>query len=103
VEWKAPKGEGVRVDSHCYSGYFVPPYYDSLLAKLITAGSDRPQAIHSMQEALARFVVSGIDTTIPFHQFIMKNAHYLSGDVSTGWIEKSLVKEYERNEGNSFR
>jgi len=84
------------VDSHCYSGYFVPPYYDSLLAKLITRGSDRAKAIESMRDALARFVVSGIDTTIPFHQFIMKHPDYLTGDVSTNWIENRLVKEYEK-------
>jgi acetyl-CoA carboxylase biotin carboxylase subunit len=102
-EWKAPEGEGIRVDSHCYSGYFVPPYYDSLLAKLITRGTDRHEAIDLMQDALANFVVSGIDTTIPFHQFIMKNPDYLNGNVSTNWIENRLVKEYEKNEGNPFR
>ncbi len=101
--WKAPTGEGVRVDSHCYSGYFVPPYYDSLLAKLITLGTNRRQAIDLMQDALANFVVSGVDTTIPFHQFIMKNPDYLNGNVSTNWIENRLVKEYEKNEGNPFR
>jgi acetyl-CoA carboxylase biotin carboxylase subunit len=102
-EWKAPTREGVRVDSHCYSGYFVPPYYDSLLAKLITRGTDRHGAIDLMQDALAHFVVTGIDTTIPFHQFIMKHPDYLNGNVSTNWIENCLVKEYERNEGNPFR
>jgi acetyl-CoA carboxylase biotin carboxylase subunit len=102
-EWKAPEGEGIRVDSHCYSGYFVPPYYDSLLAKLITRGTDRHGAIDLMQDALANFVVSGIDTTIPFHRFIMKNPDYLNGNVSTNWIENRLVKEYEKNEGNPFR
>ena len=103
TKWEAPKGEGVRVDSHCYPGYFVPPYYDSLLAKLITRGTDRAKAIESMRDALSRFVVSGIDTTIPFHQFIMKHPDYLTGDVSTNWIENCLVKEYEKNEGNPFR
>ena len=103
TEWKPPAGEGVRIDSHCYPGYFVPPYYDSLLAKLITWGRDRDQAIRSMQDALANFTVSGVDTTIPFHRFIMKNPDYLTGQVNTGWIENSLVKEYERNEGDPFR
>ncbi len=102
-EWKAPTGKGVRVDSHCYPGYFVPPQYDSLLAKLITSGTDRDHAIHLMQDALADFVVSGIDTTIPFYQSIMKHPDYLKGNVSTSWIENRLVKEYERNEGHPFR
>jgi acetyl-CoA carboxylase biotin carboxylase subunit len=101
-KWNAPEREGVRIDSHCYSGYFVPPYYDSLLAKLITWGRDRDQAIGSMQEALMDFTVSGIDTTIPFHRFIMKNPDYRNGNISTGWIENSLLKEYERDEGNQF-
>ncbi|MCJ7684379.1 MAG: hypothetical protein MUO68_08800, partial [Desulfobacteraceae bacterium] len=91
-----------RIDSHCYPGYFVPPYYDSLLAKLITWGRDRDHAIRSMQEALMDFTVSGVDTTIPFHRFIMRNPDYLTGQVNTGWIENKLVKEYERNEGNQF-
>jgi len=103
TEWKSPTGEDVRVDSHCYSGYFVSPYYDSLLAKLITRGTDRREAIDLMQYALANFVVSGIDTTIPFHQFIMKHTDYLDGNVSTNWIENRLVKEYEKNGGNPFR
>lgn len=102
-QWKPPEREGVRIDSHCYPGYFVPPYYDSLLAKLITWGRDRDQAIRSMQEALMDFTVSGIDTTIPFHRFIMKNSDYLTGKIHTGWIENNLGKEYERDEGNQFR
>ncbi|MBU1902443.1 MAG: acetyl-CoA carboxylase biotin carboxylase subunit [Proteobacteria bacterium] len=102
TKWNPPTGEGIRVDSHCYAGYFVPPYYDSLLAKLITWGRDRDQAIQSMQEALMGFTVSGVDTTIPFHRFIMKNPDYLRGQVNTGWIEKTLGKEYEKNEGDQF-
>ncbi len=94
-EWKPPEREGVRIDTHCYPGYFVPPYYDSLLAKLVTWGRDRDQAIRSMQEALMDFIVTGVDTTIPFHRFIMKNPDYLTGQVNTGWIENKLGKEYE--------
>ena len=102
TEWKPPAGEGVRIDSHCYSEYFVPPYYDSLLAKLVVSARDRDQAIQCMQDALASFAVSGVDTTIPFYQFIMRHPEYLSGKVNTRWIENSLVKEYEENEGNQF-
>ena len=103
TQWKPPSGEGIRIDSHCYSEYFVPPYYDSLLAKLVVSARDRDQAIQCMQDALANFAVSGIDTTIPFYQFIMKHPEYLSGKVNTRWIENSLLKEYEENEGNQFR
>ncbi|MBW2204303.1 MAG: acetyl-CoA carboxylase biotin carboxylase subunit [Deltaproteobacteria bacterium] len=103
TEWKPPAGEGIRIDSHCYSEYFVPPYYDSLLAKLVVSARDRDQAIQCMQDALANFAVSGVDTTIPFYQFIMKHPEYLSGKINTRWIENSLVKEYEENEGNQFR
>lgn len=103
TEWKPPSGEGIRIDSHCYSEYFVPPYYDSLLAKLVVSARDRDQAIQCMEDALANFAVSGVDTTIPFYQFIMKHPEYLSGKVNTRWIENSLIKEYEENEGNQFR
>lgn len=103
TEWKPPAGEGIRIDSHCYSEYFVPPYYDSLLAKLVVSARDRDQAIQYMQDALADFAVSGVDTTIPFYQFIMKHPQYLNGKINTRWIENSLVKEYEENEGNQFR
>ncbi len=98
--WRQPQGTGVRVDTHCYPGYLVPPYYDSLLAKLITSGTDRKEAIWRMHRALAGFVVSGIETTIPFHRFILENRGYLNGDVNTRWLEDSLIKEYERNEGD---
>lgn len=94
-EWKAPEGEGIRLDSHCFSGYFVPPYYDSLLAKLITYGENRNQAVHLMERALADFVVSGVDTNIAFHRFIMENPDYRNGEVNTGWIENRLLKGFE--------
>ncbi|MBW2147292.1 MAG: acetyl-CoA carboxylase biotin carboxylase subunit [Deltaproteobacteria bacterium] len=102
TEWTPPGGEGIRVDSHCYSGYFVPPYYDSLLAKLVISAKDRKEAIGCMQGALLDFTVSGVDTTIPFYSFVMKHPEYVSGKLNTRWIENRLVKEYERNEGNPF-
>ena len=100
TKWRQPEGTGVRVDTHCYSGYFVPPYYDSLLAKLITLGTNRNDAIGRMHTALASFVISGVETTIPFHSFILGNRGYLNGDVNTRWLEDRLLKEYERNEGD---
>jgi acetyl-CoA carboxylase biotin carboxylase subunit len=100
TKWIPPEGPGIRVDTHCYEGYFVPPYYDSLIAKLITKGQDRAAAIVRMQSALQGFQVAGIDTTIPFHQFIIKNHDFLNGKVHTKWVEESLLKEYGHHEGD---
>ena len=88
--WQAPQGSGIRVDSHCYSGYFVPPFYDSLLAKLIVHGKDRNQAAARMKQALAAFKIQGIDTGIPFLQTVIDDVDYLGGKVNTRWLEKSL-------------
>jgi len=94
TDWRPPEGNGIRVDSHCYSGYFVPPYYDSLLAKLIVKGDDRFQATERMGSALAQFTVTGVDTTIPFYQSLMKNPDYLKGKINTRWVEEVFLKEY---------
>lgn len=89
-QWESPQGEGIRVDSHCYSGYFVPPYYDSLLAKTIVRGQDRLEAIDRMQNSLQQFVVDGIDTSIPFLQFLISRPEYVSGNINTRWVESIL-------------
>jgi len=101
-EWKPPAGEGIRIDSHCYSEYFVPPYYDSLLAKLVVSARDRDQAIQCMQDALASFVFRALIQQFPFTSY-HEHPEYLSGKINTRWIENSLLKEYEENEGNQFR
>ncbi len=95
-KWAHPTGPGIRVDTHCFSGYFVPPFYDSLLAKLVIKGGSRHEAVDRMKEALAKFVVSGIHTTIPFYQFMLKHPDYLSGKLNTRWVEDVLLKEYAR-------
>lgn len=100
TKWISPEGQGIRVDSHCYSGYFVPPYYDSLLAKIIAVGKDRGEAIERMQYALNRFSVSGVDTTIPFHQYLLKHPDYLCSKVNTRWVEDTLLKEYGQHGSN---
>jgi acetyl-CoA carboxylase biotin carboxylase subunit len=97
-QWEAPQGAGIRLDTHCYQGYFVPPYYDSLLAKLISRGKDRREALERMEKALGRFNVSGVETSIPFHRFILQHADYHRGRVNTRWLEESLMKEYEEHE-----
>jgi acetyl-CoA carboxylase biotin carboxylase subunit len=86
----------MRVDTHCYPGYFVSPYYDSLLAKVITHGRDRAEAIERMKYALANFVIKGIDTVIPFLLFILEREEYKKGDVHTKWLEEVLEEAYEK-------
>jgi len=91
-----PGGPGVRVDTHVYAGYTVPPYYDSLLAKLIVQGNDRPEAIRRMQIALESFVVEGVTTTIPFLARVMQHPNFMRGDVHTKFLEfegAELMKE----------
>ncbi len=88
TRWQPPEGAGVRVDSHCYAGYTVPPYYDSLLAKLIVTGGTRMEAIARLQQALASFHVAGVYTTIPFLASLVERADFIAGKVDTGWLEK---------------
>ncbi len=88
--WLSPQGKKVRVDTHCFSGYFIPPYYDSLLAKIITTGNNRLEAINEMQDSLKEFVISGVETTIPFLQFLIKQTDYYEGRINTRWVEKVL-------------
>jgi acetyl-CoA carboxylase biotin carboxylase subunit len=82
-----PGGHGVRIDSHIYEGYTVPPYYDSLLAKLITFGESRSSAIAKMRRALDEFVIEGVKTTIPFHTMMMENEDFLSGNFDTQYVD----------------
>jgi acetyl-CoA carboxylase, biotin carboxylase subunit len=86
--FRAPGGPGVRIDSHLYEGYTVPPYYDSLVAKIITHGTDRAEAVARMRRALGETVIEGIDTTIPFHLEILEDPEFLDGRVDTGFVER---------------
>jgi acetyl-CoA carboxylase biotin carboxylase subunit len=83
-----PGGPGVRVDSHAYGEYVVPPFYDSLLAKLITYGKDRQEAIEKMRRALNEFVIEGISTYIPMQQLLMTDSAFLQGNFHTGRIDE---------------
>jgi acetyl-CoA carboxylase biotin carboxylase subunit len=85
-----PGGNGVRVDSHLYDGYTVPPHYDSLVAKLITYGEDRETALIRMRNALDEMLVEGIRTNIPLHQEIMRDCHFGEGGVNIHYLEKKL-------------
>ncbi len=86
-----PNGDNIRVDTHCYQGYTVSPYYDSLLAKLITTGDTREEAIANMKTALSDFKIEGIETNIPFLQFIIEQPEYIEGDIHIKWIEDKVL------------
>ncbi len=88
-----PGGFGVRVDTHCYAGYRVPPFYDSLLAKLVVFGPTREEAIHKMAGALEEFTVEGVHTTIPFHRRVMRNDVFRSGVYDTGFLERHYNRD----------
>jgi acetyl-CoA carboxylase biotin carboxylase subunit len=87
-----PGGHGVRVDSHIYAGYTIPPYYDSMIAKLIVSAQTREEAIVKMERALSEFVIEGIHTTIPLHQQLMKNADFRAGNFTTAFMNTFEIK-----------
>jgi acetyl-CoA carboxylase biotin carboxylase subunit len=89
-----PGGPGVRVDSHIYEGYAIPPYYDSLIAKLISIGENRTEAIARMKRALQEFVIEGIHTTIPFHLKMMDNKDFISGEFDTKYLDNHNWQEF---------
>ena len=82
-----PGGHGIRVDSHAYAGYTIPPYYDSMIAKIIAVARTREEAINTMHRALSEYVIEGIHTTIPFHLQLMKDERFRSGDFNTKFLE----------------
>jgi len=85
-----PGGIGVRVDSHSYQGYTIPPYYDSMIGKLIVHGADREEAIIRMKRALEEYKIEGVETTIKFHEKVLNNEEFKSGNYSTNFIEKNF-------------
>jgi acetyl-CoA carboxylase, biotin carboxylase subunit len=88
--WRPPSGRDIRVDSHVYENYAVPPYYDSMLAKLIVAGPDRAAAIDLARSALTRFQVAGLETTVPFHAWLLQRPEFARAGVHTRWVEENL-------------
>ena len=95
TKWSVPKGPGIRIDTHCYSGYTVPPYYDSLLAKVITWGEDRSAAIERMQYVLSNMVVEGVTTTIPFYLSLICTSEFKNSGVNTRWVEENFKPNKE--------
>ena len=92
----APGGMHVRVDSGLYSGYRVPPYYDSLIGKLIVYGNTRERCIRRLRRALEEYVIEGMKTTIPLHQKLVRDPEFLAGDYTIKWLEQWLAKEHEK-------
>ena len=86
-----PGGFGVRVDSHVYPGYSVPPNYDSMVAKLIIWGKDRDEALKRAKRALDEFVIDGIHTTLPFHKIVIEHQDFVEGNFDTGFIERKIL------------
>lgn len=84
----SPKGHGVRVDTHVYTGYTIPPYYDSMIAKLICRAKTREECITKMERALSEFILEGVKTTIPFHLKLMQHPKFRAGDFHTGFLEE---------------
>mgnify|MGYP001298248972 FL=1 len=88
-----PGGHGVRLDTHVYGGYIIPPHYDSMIAKLITTAQTREEAINKMRRALDEFVIEGIKTTIPFHRKLMEHPNYISGNYTTKFMEDFSMED----------
>jgi pyruvate carboxylase subunit A len=96
-EYKEPAGPGIRVDSGVYGGFNVPPYYDSLLSKLIVWGRDRNEAIQRMKRALWEYKITGIKTNIPFHEVVLNNEYFVKGDYTTHFIpERNILQEVKQ-------
>jgi len=98
----APGGHGIRLDTHAYQGYTIPPYYDSMIAKIITTAQSRKEAIEKMKRALDEFVIEGVKTTIPFHRQLMDNPEFVAGNYTTKFMEdfvfdESYKREYEKS------
>ncbi len=94
--YHAPGGYGVRIDSHLYTGYAIPPYYDSLISKLIVHGSDREEALRRTSRALSEYVITGIDTSIPLHRKLATNSDMQTGNYNVHWLERSFLPKAKK-------
>jgi len=88
MEYHEPGDNGIRIDTHVYAGYTIPPYYDSMIAKLITVAQTREEALTKMERALGEFIVEGIKTTVPFHEKLMRNKQFREGNFTTKFLEE---------------
>lgn len=92
--WSVPAADHIRVDSHCFEGYLIPPFYDSMVGKLIVHGEDRNQAIKRMRDALDQLQIEGIETTVPFHKAVFDDPDYLTNQIRTRWVEEDFLKRW---------
>lgn len=95
LSFHSSKGHGVRVDTHVYTGYTIPPYYDSMIAKLICRAHTREDCIKKMERALEEFIIEGVKTTVPLHKLIMKDERFRSGKFDTSFLNDFEFKEGE--------
>lgn len=102
-DWRPPSGKGIRVDTHCYPGYRVPPYYDSLLAKVIVHADSRLTAIEAMEAALREFVIEGVATTVPFQLAVMRDEDFRAGNVTTAWVEQEFMERWYNSKTHERR
>jgi len=87
TSYHAPGGHGIRIDTHVYSGYSIPPFYDSMISKLIVVAQTREEAIRKMKRALGEYIIEGVKTTIPFHQKLMEDPKFNEGDFTTAFMD----------------
>jgi acetyl-CoA carboxylase biotin carboxylase subunit len=93
TEYHKPGGHGVRIDTHAYAGYVIPPYYDSMISKLIVVAQTRQEAITKMKRALDEYIIEGVKTTIPFHQQLMRDPKFVEGDFTTKFMETFVLED----------
>ena len=91
INFHAPGGHGVRVDTHVYTNYSIPPFYDSMIAKLITVAQTREEAIAKMKRALDEFVIEGITTTIPLHKKLLNHKKFINSDFNVSWLDNEKI------------
>jgi acetyl-CoA carboxylase biotin carboxylase subunit len=92
TNYHSPGGHGIRIDTHAYANYMIPPYYDSMISKLITVAQTREEAIQKMKRALDEYIIEGVKTTIPFHQQLLENEKFLKGDFTTKFMDDFEIK-----------
>ena len=96
TRWRPPSGAGIRVDSHCYDGYLVPPFYDSMIAKLIVTAHDRPAAVARLGEALANFEIGGLTSNLPLLRYIVAQEDFAANRIHTRWLEQSVLPAFQQ-------
>lgn len=95
TSWQPPRGAGIRVDSHCADGYLVPPFYDSMIGKLIVTANDRAGAVERLAAALDEFTIDGIVTNLPLLKHIVKHPDFIANEISTRWLEQSVLSGFQ--------